>query len=127
MHTPCRSLRKILVPPLGVSVENAYPPPGCWKLFRAAGANRTKGASRAAGELRERGILPCSVSLFVCAKNGYPPPLRSFYIFIPPLGNLVRNRYPTPRKSTTPLLEILNSPLIHKNIICAFNIHCTVA
>ena len=45
-------------------------------IIRVAGANRSKGASRAVGELRERDILLYSVSLFVCVKNGYPYPLR---------------------------------------------------
>ena len=42
------------------------PPPGCWKLIRAAGASCAKGTSRAAGELCERDILLCSVSFFLC-------------------------------------------------------------
>ena len=72
--TPLRSHCKILVPPPRSRCQKwVTPPPGCWKLFRAARVNRAKVAFRAAGELRQRGILRYSV-FFVCVKNGYPPP-----------------------------------------------------
>ena len=79
-----------------VHVKNGYPPPGCRKLFRAAGENRAKGASWEAGELRERGILLCSVSFLVCVKNGYPP-LHLGKIFIPPSETLLETSTPFPQ------------------------------
>ena len=69
-----KSARKKCIPPIGVAAKFGYPlseslskmgnpPPGCRKLFSATRVNRVKRASRAAGELHERGNLPCSVFL----------------------------------------------------------------
>ena len=96
---PRESLSKMGTPPGGIftflgscqgvtrePTSPDLPPPGCRKLFRAAGVNHTKGSSRAVGELRERDILLYSVSFFVCKK------------WILPLGVSVKFWYP-PRKS----------------------------
>ena len=96
-NPPPLSHRKIWVTPLEVAVKNGYPPLGCRKLVRAAGANRAKEASRAAGELRERDIfvlVRVSVSFFCVCKKWIPPPWSLRKILVPPLGNLVKNGYP---------------------------------
>ena len=54
-------------------ILNGHIQPRVPEVIQGRGANCAKGASRAAGELRERDILLCSFSLFVCVKNGYPP------------------------------------------------------
>ena len=71
-----------------------------------------KGASRAAGELRERDILLCFVSFFVCVKNGYPPPRSLRKILVLPPRKPRQKRVPSLAKGPPPpLREILNSPL----------------
>ena len=101
---------KFLVPPLRVTVKNGYPPPGARTFSgqQRAGANRVKGASMAAGELPKRDILLCSVSIFVCVQNGYPPrSLRK--ILVPPSETLLETGT-LPAKGPPPIREILNSP-----------------
>ena len=94
MHTLLGVYVKFWYPPLESLLKSGYHPligpPGYRKLFRAAGANRAKGASGAAGELCERGMLLCSFSFFVCVKNGYLPSPSEFSVKVwhPPSESL---------------------------------------
>ena len=63
---------KILVPPPLKSLSKMgtlSPPNGGAEAYQGAGAYCTKGASRAAGGLREKDILLCSVSFFCVCKT----------------------------------------------------------
>ena len=73
MHTSSWSLCKILVPPLGMAVKNGYPPLRVPEAYQGSRGESRERGTQGGGELRERDILLCSVSFFVCVKNGYPP------------------------------------------------------
>ena len=78
-----KSARKKRIPPLGVSVKFWYPlsespskkgtpPPRVPEAFQGSRGELHDRGIKGAGELPERDILLCSVSFFVCVKNGYP-------------------------------------------------------
>ena len=104
MHTPLpRSLRKILVPPpLGVSVKNGYPLPGCRNNSRAAGANGAKGAFGAGRGFARKGYF--AMFWFFCCVciKWIPPPRHLCKIFIAPTETLLETGTPPLSKSTTP-------------------------
>ena len=87
-------------PPSKSLSKMGIPPSGCRKLIRAAGVNRAKGASRAAGNCT-KGIFCFVLFLFLCVKKMDTPLEVSVKFLYPPLGNLVGNGYP-PSKRTTP-------------------------
>ena len=69
------------------------------------GESRERGI-QGGGVLHERDILLCSVSFFVCVKNGYPQPSQSLRkIWYPPPHKPRQKRVPPPlSKRTTPPL-----------------------
>ena len=120
MHTPPpQSLRKILVsPPLSETLSKmGTPPKGVGSLSGQHGRIARKGHPERQGNCVQE-IFCFVLFLFLCVKNGYPPPRSLCKILVPPPSETSSETGTPPSKRTTPpltrnseqsLMPLLNS------------------